>query len=337
MLSTALTAFAKSYNFVIKENYAFGIIENFLITVYNSGAKKTAFISCCFPTNEEREQNSELISTFEFQGEIAKLIDSNYPALKDYEITSDSILFTTSADLKTFDESLLQLLNLLHKNAIPGIDVCVECGNANNDKAKYVIKNNSVHLLCEDCANEYLKEIEAGVTKKTGKSIQGTLYALLGGFVGLLLAVLGFLLVIPSDGILSFNSLIINIPFAALITVLSFLFYRMFTGKKGLERIIPCLAVSALITVVTDYASTAIIYAKTLGIDTFVNAKKVFSIILAAPFKDPRFKYDYLSYTFYSLVAVIVVVLVYSIIFEEKDKNSLQVLDANVLCNNNEV
>ncbi len=335
MLSTALTAFAKSYDFVVKENYAFGVIDNFLVTVYNSGTKKTAFVSCCFPTNEECEENNELISTFEFQSEIGKLIDSNYPALKDYEITSDSILFTTSAELKTFDEALTQLLKLLHKNNIPGVDICVECGTPNNDNAKYVIKNNSAHLLCEECAGEYLKDLENREANKSNTLIRGIVYALLGGIVGLLVALLGFLFVIPTDGVLGFNSAIINIPFAALITVLSFLFYRIFTGKKGLERIIPCLVVSALTTAVMVYASTVIIYTKTLGVDSFANAKKVFSIILAAPFKDPQFKYDYLSYMFYSFVAVIVAVLIYSIIFEDKNKNSLQVFDKNILSDGN--
>lgn len=332
MLSTSLTAFANSYNFTIKPDFAFGVIENYLVTVYNSGSKKNAFISCCFPSNEECRENEKLISAFEFQTEMGKLIDSDYPELKNYEITTDSVSFSTSADLKIFDQSINELIKLLARYEIPGIDTCVECGKGNGEFAKYVLNDNKAHLLCESCSDEYIEKLNLqNSTKTQTKRARGSIFSALGGFIGLVLAMILFVVFIPYKGILGFNSLIATVPMAAVITVLCFLFYRSFTGKKGLERIVPCMIISALFTTVSVYICTMILYAKTMGVASISSLKTVFSIIIGAPLTDPFFKSDFLTHLFYSYVIVVIVVLIYSIIFEEKKKSVLEVIDCTTM------
>ena len=328
MLSTSLTAFANSYNFTVKENLAFGVIHDYLVTVSNNGSKKNAFISCCFPTNEECQENKNLISTFQFQNEIGKIIDSDCPELRNYEITIESISFSTSADLKTFDYALLKLLDLLSKNDIPGEGICVKCGAENNADSKFVIESNVAHMLCAQCTEEYANKIkEQSTTKQESSYVRGTGYAVLGTLLGTLITMGLFMFIVPAEGFLGYNGLVACIPCAALITLLSFLFYRLFTGVKSLERILPCLIVSAIFTALTIYLSTVIMYAKSMGISAFNNAETVFGIIVGAPFNDPYYSSEFYSHIFYSFVAVIIVVLIYSIVFEDKNKNQIEILD----------
>ncbi len=329
MISNPLIAFSNTYNFQIENDYAFGIIEGYMVTVYNSGTKKTAFISCCFPTDSTPEENK--INSYAFSAEINKIIDDGYLALKNYEITCDSVSFTTVEELKNFDKAVKKLIELLIHFNIPGCEVCIDCGRPIGDSPKCVVESQNAHVMCKDCADAYVEEISSSdaVKNKSKSRVKGTCCSVIGSLLGLIIALFAYIVFVPANDILGLNPLILNLPFAAITTILSFLFYRIFTGNKSLERILPCLITSALFTVINVYFSTAIIYAKTFGVSSFNSASGVMGIILKSPVNNPYFKSDALSHLFYSVVIVIIVVLIYSIIFEEKKVAPLKVFPMN--------
>ena len=113
------------------------------------------------------------------------------------------------------------------------------------------------------------------------------------------------------------SSLLFSIPFSAVSTIITFLFYRMFTGRKGAERILPCFGISGILTVLAIYSSTAIIYTNTFKL-SFGEAGRMLGTIIGAPVTDPYFRTEFISYGLYSIAAVIAVTLIYSLIFDTK-------------------
>lgn len=326
MLNNPLIAFANSYDMQIEDEYAFGKIGKYLVSVYSNGSKKTAHISCCLPTDDGDDESD--VNTFKLSAEINKLIDSGISALKDFELRCDSVVFSTGAELKDFDKAVVSLTELLAENGVGGTEFCIDCGCTIGNNAKFVIEDGNAHAMCGDCAEVYLEKISTENTQKTeSKYLKGTLFASLGGLLGLIISTLASWLFIPTGEFLIFDStLIISAAFGSVITVLSFLFYRIFTGRKYLERILPCLLVSVFMSSVSVYAASAILYAKTMSVSTLSAFFRAFSTIALSPFKDPYFKADFTSHIFYCMVVIIIVVLIYSIVFEDRRKTNLKVV-----------
>ena len=326
MLNNPLIAFANSYDMQIEDEYAFGKIGNYLVSVYSNGSKKTAHISCCLPTEDSDEEGE--FNTFKLSAEINKLIDSGIIALKDFELRCDAVVFSTGAELKDFDKAVTAVTELLAESGVGGTEFCIDCGCTVGENAKFVIEDSNAHVMCGNCAEVYLEKISAENAKKTeSKYLKGTIFASLGGLLGLIISTLAFWIFIPTGEFLIFDStLILSAAFGSVITVLSFLFYRIFTGRKYLERILPCLLVSVFMSSVGVYAASVILYAKTMSATTLSALSRAFSTIALSPFKDPYFKADFTSHIFYCMVVIIIVVLIYSIVFEDRRKTNLKVV-----------
>ena len=318
MLSKPLVAFATAYDFETDEEYAYGEIDGYLVSVYNTGTKKTAYISCCFSSNDESEE----IDTFAFSADIANIIDAEGNKPKEYEIGDDYILFTTGEDLKAFDGIVTKIIELLKQHKAKGAEVCACCGD---ESTKLVIDKKRAKYLCDACASSYQDEA-ANASKPVSKLLKGTLFSILGSVLGTLLFIAAIIWLIPEDGIWDMHPLMISLPFVVVLTVLSFLLYRLSTGRKGMERILPCLISSLVFTAASVYLSTSVLYAKDMGVQSFARASKAISIILGAPISDPLYKSDFLTHLFYSLVIVIITVLIYSIVFEEKNNTPTKVI-----------
>lgn len=322
MLSKPLVAFATCYNFTILDNYAYGIINNYVVAVKNDGYKKIAFVA--FYNFDEEESNSDLLK-FKISDKLKSL---ELPALDDYEICDGGLLIRTGCDLKYFDEAVNKVCETLGELGILATDRCTYCGEETTLENAYVQFNgNSIRFLCKDCTNDFLGSAQTKQVTAKGSKKLAILASVAAAFVCSAVFSLLYAFVIPYDGIytsggtLIMKALVLNMPFSAITTVASFLLYRIVTGKKGAERILPC-GISALVaSALTSYVASVIVFAHQFGLK-LAQAKLVTGILLRSPFTDPYMRKDFLQSLIFSALTVIAVVLIYSIIFEDKKKVS---------------
>ncbi len=333
MLSNPLIAYATNYSLTINGDLAYGDMNGYLVSVYNDGAKKCAFISCCFA--DDTSDGKDGIKVFEFSKELSSLSDT-VPALKNYEIEKSGITVSTTENLTLFDDGINALLELLEEFGVMGTANCSNCGAEMNGCNGYIVADNKACLLCGDCFAEGYNDCEDKQDAvKQKHTLKGTVFASIGALLSTAAIIASYIFLISVEKILGMSPLIICVPALALLTVITFLFYRLSTKAKGTERILPCLIVSTLFTSVTVYLSTSVLYAKEFGISSFANASAVSGILLGAPVSDPYYRADLLAYFFYSMVAVIVVVLLYSIFFEEKKKSPIKIIPYCTASENN--
>lgn len=319
MLSKPLIAFSNAYGFEIENEYAYGEIEGYMVSVFNSGTKKSAYISCYFGSTDANES----FDSFALSNDIAILIsEKGLTALNDYELNESGISFTTNEELMSFDKAVTELIGLLKSRFIPCADFCAHCGA---DSKVIVIDKMRASYLCDECASEYFSA-EGVKSKPIKKTLKGSVFAALGALCVSCAILAVIIWCIPSNGFANLHPLIITLPLVCVLTVVSFLAYRLSTKRKGTERILPCLLISSLFTSVSVYLSTAVIYAKDLGVASFSRAFKAFKPIFLSPINDPTYRFDFLTHIFYSLIVVIITVLIYSIVFEEKTESELKLI-----------
>ncbi len=320
MLTKPLTAFANCYNFEILDDCAYGKIGSYLVSVRSNGYKKEAFIA--FFAFESEDSGEKLLKYKLSDG----LKASSKPALKDYEICEDGLKICTGADLKEFDEAVVEACSIVEKLGFKGADSCTYCGGEAGDDRYVYFDGGKALLLCRDCAEDFLKQREEESAKKSpsGKG-RGVVASLLASLISLVVFTAVFAFALPyagikdSEGSVIIGSMRFSIIFAAITTVLTFLAYRIFTGRKGMERLLPCGIFSLLSAALTTYFASSLQYFKMFSI-SFFKLGSVLGTVLAAPFADPYFKKDFLSNLLYSAIVVIGIALVYSIVFEDKKK-----------------
>lgn len=322
MLSKPLVAFATCYNFSILDDYAYGKINNYVVAVKNDGYKKIAFVA--FYNFDEDEKGGDLF-TFKLSQKLKSL---ELPALDDYEICDGGLLIRTGCDLKYFDEAVTKVCETLGEFGVSATDRCTYCGDETTFENAYVrFDGNSIHFLCKDCTNDFLSAAKTKQTPARGNKKLAVFASAVAAFVCFAVFSLLYAFVIPYDGIytsggtLIMKALVLNMPFSALTTVASFLFYRIVTGKKGVERILPCGITAFVASLLTSYVASVVVFANQFGLK-LAQAKLVFGIVLSSPFTDPYMRKDFLQCLIFSALTVIAVVLIYSIIFEDKKKVS---------------
>lgn len=320
MLSKPLVAFATCYNFTILDNYAYGTVKDYVVAVKNDGYKKIAFVA--FYNFDEEESNSDLLK-FKISDKLKSL---ELPALDDYEMYDGGLLIRTGCDLKFFDEAVNKVCETLGEFGISATDRCTYCGEKTTLENAYIrFDGNSVRFLCKECTDDFLSSAQAKQTTVKGSKKLGVLASVAAAFVFFAVFTALYAFVIPYDGIytsggtLIMKALVLNMPFSAITTVASFLLYRVVTGKKGAERILPCGISAFVASALTSYVASVAVFANQFGLK-FAQAKLVAGIILRSPFTDPYLRKDFLQCLIYSALTVIAVVLIYSIIFEDKKK-----------------
>lgn len=317
MLDKQLIAFANAYNFECETDYAYGVIDGYMVSVSNVGSKKAAFINFFLPIDEENSNTKE----YEISQEISAL---ELKALDNCEVTESSVYFYTSASLTEFDDAILKVCAVLADKGTEGASVCCDCGcDIDRKSCKALLNSGKLSLLCDDCAdyfndNSYREQ----APEKSASKAKGIIGSVVGGFVGLI-AVLALYILLPFSGAaetfggaLNSDMLIFTLPASAFISVCCFLFYRLFTGIKGNKRFFCGVTCSLIFSILNTYGATAVLYTKqfAVGVD---NIPKVLGIILQAPFTDAVYRDDFFKYLFFGLIAVVVVSLVYSIIYDD--------------------
>ncbi len=320
MLSSPLITFAENYSFEFLDETAYGFIKSFLVSVYNDGYKKVAFINYFTPESDEGDSMLKLKLSEEIKG-------LQLDALKDYEVLINGVAFRTSADLVEFDAAISALCDLLADKGFLPSPVCSECGYsvAEDGDAFISVIENRACFMCDECTAEARNAVDAQSSDEgKGSKKRGVVAAVIGGFISLAVVLVLFMFAFPAKGIVYgdadtdvISSLLFCIPLFAVSTVLTFLSYRLLTGRKGPERILPCFVISVVYTLIGIYLSTAILYTNTFEL-SFNQAGRMLGTIICAPVTDPYFRTKLISYGLYSLAVVIAVTLIYSLIFDTK-------------------
>lgn len=322
MLSKSLNAFANAYNFAVSENFAYGKIGKYMVSVCDDGGRKTAFITFYVPEAEGEE--SETMQRYKLAEDIKAL---SLPALKDFELCDGGLIIRTGEHLKNFDEAVLAVCGILDDAGFAGAEICSHCGIGIDGENSYVgVDKKHISLLCGDCAKELLESQSYAAIERTYKSKKrGTVAALIADIVFCALFVLLFVFAIPHYGVKDdkgetlVKALFFTIPLSAAMAFVSFMAYRLFTGRKGAERLLPCTGFSAIFSVLLTYFASAAEYAKMCGL-SFARTFETAGTSLKAPFTDPFVRDDFLEYLLYAILAVVVVALIYSIALEDKSK-----------------
>ncbi len=322
MLDKHLIAFAGAYNFECDTDYAYGLIDGYMVSISNVGSKKAAYINFFLPIDEEEDSTKE----YRISTGISSL---GLEALNKCEVSDKGVSFIAGVSLSSFDEAILKIIDVLKENGAEGAAVCSDCGcDIDSAYCKALLDGGKISLLCDECADFYGEPLAkaAAANNKSG-GIKGVIGSIVGGLIGLF-AILALYIWLPFSGTeatfggaLSSDMLVFTLPASALISVFCFLFYRIFTGIKGNKRFVSGVIASVIFSMLNTYGATAVLYTKQFGVGK-ANLPKVFDIILKAPFTDEIYRSDFFKYLFFGLIAVVVVALVYSIIYDDA-KNSL--------------
>lgn len=265
MLSKSLNAFANAYGFAVSENFAYGKIGRYMVSVCDDCGKKTAFIT--FFVSESDGEEGAVQRRYALAEDIKAL---SLPALKDYALCDGGLIVSTNEDLKSFDEAILAVCRVLENAGCAGAEKCSCCGAGIDAENSYVgVDEKHVSLLCAECAEDFADNHSEAATEKTCKSKKrGILSAFTACAVFCVLFVLLFVFAIPhygirgDDGVTVVDALLFAILFSAVMALASFTAYRIFTGRKGAERLLPCACFSALFSVILVYLASAAEYAK---------------------------------------------------------------------------
>lgn len=322
MLSNPVIAYAKAYNFNVFSDYAYGIVDSFLVTVSNDGYKKAAFVNFFTPESEEGDLKTKI--------DLIEGIKSlQLKALEGHEVLINGVYFSTDVEIAEFDEAIVALCAYLLEAGMQPAPICSECGYdlADCEASAYIsVFNERAAYICKECAEEANAGIASAEPVARGSKSLGVVGAVLGAFIAFIVTLLLYTFVIPNDGIKFgndsgdvINSMIFVLPSTAVISILAFVGYRIFTGRKGTERLLPCFITSTLFTLVTAYSASAVNYTNAFGLNLTSAVKyNVLGIILGSPFTDPSYRSNLLTYGLFALAIAIVVTLIYSIIFDDK-------------------
>lgn len=170
---------------------------------------------------------------------------------------------------------------------------------------------------------------------KTKRGIAG---AILGALLGLIAFVAAYIWLapvvesaltdlFPSGNDYSLESEFVSLIFTAILGVLTYVFYSLFSGSKGLDRAAPCLIISALATAVAQYIGSVSIFVKE-SVISFEHFTRSFKYFWHFPITDDVIRRNFILLLMANLIVVIVVSFIFTVVSEGRVKRSaLEVYD----------
>lgn len=258
MISKALETALQNIGFSVGTDNAFGIYGNYLITIFENGNKKTAFINFLI---DDKDDSS--LTSFDISEEIKGNLD-NYSII-DYELVDDGLLITTAQSVPDFLKLMDFCIELLNSHNVKGSDFCSGCGKEFGKRyPKKISKDNKNYLMCENCAIDIIEDRDKKSKQEKEKIpanrlVSGVIGALIGGIIGFFLffAVNKWLLPLIPD----FNSFILKFGISCLGFITAFLVYygyKLFCEKPSKNAYFSVSIISILVTAFGHYFGTLI-------------------------------------------------------------------------------
>lgn len=168
-----------------KDERAFGIYKNYLLSVGERDGKKTAFFRCTFNTDEDS------VFAFEFSQALSETLNDIAECICTVE--DHGVTVSSSCDLSDFRQIIDETAEMLAENEIPTSNKCSKCGTSFDHKKIMVLNKDGVlSLICESCA---LTESMDNSKKKKAEKVTAAqrVKGILGAFLG---ALIGFALIL---------------------------------------------------------------------------------------------------------------------------------------------
>jgi hypothetical protein len=302
MLSKTLDAAVKNIGFTVTPEHAYGIYGGFLITVYETGSKKTAFINFLLEDNPDDNSDASL-SAFNISESIKENLYKY--AIIDYNLSDDGLSVTTAGSAPEFLQMLDFCVELLdeHSNdnaSVKNSNYCSCCGKSFGKRyPKKLTRSNKNYLLCESCALEILEEQDKHKQKTNekipaSKRFAGVVGSVVGGLIGVFLYFAAYKWLFPQ--INTWDSFILNFVFALFgfaTAFLAYLGYKIFCKKASLTAYISVSVVAVLFSVFGEYLGTIV---KILADHESVSFGLVYKTVCMMPFRSTALK-DALNYS----------------------------------------
>lgn len=288
MLNKTLDAAVKKIGLTVTEKHAFGIYGGYLLTVYESGNKKTAFFNFMLDDvadENEEEQSEDDSSLVSF--EISEALKNNIEKFSviDYNLQDDGLLITTNQSIQVFLGMIDFCVELLTQNGVKGSSNCSCCGNTFGKRyPKKITIDNKNYLYCESCALEIYEEHnktddEEAEQHATKNRFLGVIGALLGGLLGVFIYFAVYKWILPSSeklGSFDWRYLVTVLGFVT--SFLVYLGYKLFRKKASLSAYISITAISVVCTAIGQYIGTLVNIANdySLNFGNFMTYKNLF-------------------------------------------------------------
>jgi hypothetical protein len=326
MLSKTLDAAVKNVGFTVTPEHAYGIYGGYLVTVYETGNKKTAFIN--FLLEDDPDDNSDAsLSAFNISETIKENLDKY--AIIDYNLADDGLTVTTVGNAPEFLRMLdfcVELLNEYSNDSqnVKNCNYCSCCGKTFGKRyPKKLTKNNKNYLYCESCALELLEEHDKQKQQKAEKipamkRLLGVVGAIIGGLLGIFLYFAAYKWLYPE--INTWDSFILNFVFALLGFATAFLVYigyTIFCKRASLTAYISVSVIAVLFSVFGQYLGTLVkILANYNGLKFF----NVLDILYKMPFSSEKYSSDFYTGAVMSLLLAGAGVTIFLLGLYEKSK-----------------
>ena len=247
MVSKALQAAAADIGFTYvekdsaKQAYLYGVYGDYLTTLHDSGNLKTVFINYYLGAEDDSDESVRLLEL----SEELRAFAENY-SVSDYSFEADGMLCTADCSVDSFLSLLDDLIDLLKRYEIAGVERCSSCGNKIGKRLpKKLSAGKKNFLLCEHCALEQM-EAQSNQSEESPslprKTFLGALGAVVGGLLGI---VLYFLMYTYASNLIS--GFEITYVFTLLGFATAFFVYQ---GFKFFSKQ-PCISAYAIVSSVT--------------------------------------------------------------------------------------
>lgn len=320
MLSKNLGAAVQNIGLTLTDNHAYGIYGGYLLTIYESGNKKTAFFNYLLDKSKESDDSS--LTSFEISEAIKDNLETY--SILDYELQDDGLVIVSGQSIPRFLEMIDFCTELLKKYNVKGSEYCCYCGKSFGKKhPKKITKANKNYLLCESCTLEVIEEhnkpieVEAEVKSSGNKHLLGIIGAIIGGLIGVFLyfAAYKWLLPLTADWE-SWDLRYVVTVFGFVTALLAYWGYKLFNKKASLTAYISIPIISVLFAAIGQYIGT-LVYISTQNSFSIFKFPD-FGLLLMMPLRSTATDNTFVEYSssFYFLFAIsIALAIVGAVIF----------------------
>ena len=253
MISKALETFAEDIGLKIENDCAYGNYKGYMTTVSEKGNKRLVFINYYLMDNE-----SDALKKFRLSESVKS--DMATFGIREFDIDDNGLSVEIIDTITKFAEYIDLLIEKLQNEGIEGITNCSECGKHNNNDVDYktVSLNQNRYVLCDSCTLNLIQNSSKMMAEKKAEDTSGSIgLGILGSIIGLLLGTAIW------NYVASFGIITMWMGFA--LTLLVYVGYVLFKGKKGKTRIIAISALSLVGVVLNSMSSEVVKVLKLTG------------------------------------------------------------------------
>lgn len=351
MVSKKIADFANTISFTVKEDSAFGFIDNFLVSLYESGNKKCFFVYYYFDKSiPDSDGNPVSIMTL---SESLSTVFSKYE-ITDYSHKDHGIEIICSLSYKSYYSLIKDTVKVLSSFDAVKNNVCAECLKelSKNDRRFRLSQDDINYLFCYDCVketeyviseksenaestkNEEETEVETEAENevettpdKKGSTLKGVFGGILFALGVAICFVLLYAYVLPIPEHESSFKIGYYVSWvSAFIAVASFCGYKIFSKEHiSNKQIIVSAVISIVFSFIAQYFSSIVLFARerVFTIDGLTNERfsKMIPSLLKLPFTDKNVSPDFKIYVLMNFIFVIIALLVISFFMYPKSKS----------------